>query len=137
MSERKQKHPWEIKPDNWVEMTQKERMDWMIARAPPHPATRPVERNAELKVEVSPKIAQSARDNPSGVRVAVSGDPGVFERVRPTEIIQVREVDRQGRPHLIRRVDLATGTESMIEMDQGYRPQPGAVHEYDPLQALK
>jgi hypothetical protein len=130
---KEQKQPWEIEPDNWAEMTEEERIEWMFAHTPP----RPVKRKPALTLEVSQKVAEAIQENPESVRVAVSGNPGVVERVRPTEIVQVISVDSQGRPHQIRRIDLVTKDEAMIEMDQGYRPQSTVVHSYNPIDALR
>jgi hypothetical protein len=95
----------------------------------------------KFEVEVTPRMAEAAKANPASVQVRVSADAAdgttVIERVRRTELIEVLEVDREGRPSLARRIDCATGERSMVEFDQGYRQQPGAVSDYNPLDALK
>jgi len=60
--------------------------------------------------EVSEKVAAAARANPESVRVAARGadDTLVVERVRRSEIIDVLEVDAQGRPSVARRIDAET-----------------------------
>ena len=55
---------------------------------------------------------------------------------RPREIVQVLEVDGQGRPKLAWVVDCGTGDAGIVEYRDGYRAPSGAVHEYDPLAGL-
>jgi hypothetical protein len=49
----------------------------------------------------------------------------------------VLEVDAQGRPAWVRRLDCVTGEISEVEFVKGYRPANVVVHQYDPLAALK
>jgi hypothetical protein len=76
-----------------------------------------------LVIPVSEKVAAAAKANPESVRVSARSaeDVHVVEGPRRNEVVHVRvdrvaEVDANGRP----------------VWDQG-----GAVHEYDPLAALK
>jgi hypothetical protein len=92
----------------------------------------------KLTLTVSPRIAEAVATNPGSVRVSAKADEALLmERARPTEIIEVLEVDAGGRPKLMRRIDCATGEAGFVECQVGYRPPPGARHEYDPLAALK
>jgi hypothetical protein len=76
-----------------------------------------------LTVPVSPALAEKARANPEGVRVAVVGSdgPSGFEppRVNPNHVKvlvnSVTDVDEHGRP---------------------IWPKAGAEHEYNPLDRL-
>ncbi len=61
----------------------------------------------------------------------------VIDRPRRTELLEVLEVDRDGRPALARRYDSGTGEWSVVDFDGGYRRAPGAVSDYDPFAALK
>ena len=93
----------------------------------------------KLEVAVTPKLAEAVKANPDSLRLSAKAadDTTIVERARPTEIIQPLEVDGQGRVALARRIDCATGEQSVIEFAGGYRPQAGAQHEYDPLAALR
>jgi hypothetical protein len=104
-----------------------------IPRVPPKPKPKP-----RIELEVSPRIAEAVKAAPQSVRVSARAEEmALVERARPTEIIQVLEVDEAGRPKLSRRVDCSTGEASLVEYREGYRQGPGAHHEYDPLAALK
>lgn len=91
------------------------------------------------EARVSPKLAEAVKANPSSLRLSAKAadDTVVVERPRVTEIIEVLEVDRQGRPALANRIECATGERSLLEFDGGYRQPPGAVSNYDPLSALR
>ena len=56
---------------------------------------------------------------------------------RLKERFEVLEVDAQGRPAWVRRLDCVTGEISEVEFVKGYRPANVVVHQYDPLAALK
>ena len=57
---------------------------------------------------------------------------------RPLEAFEVIEVDLvTGRPRLCRRTDLLTNGRGLVEFRDGYNAPGGAVHEYDPLAALR
>jgi hypothetical protein len=104
-----------------------------IPRVPPKPKPKP-----RIELEVSPRIAEAVKADPLSVRVSARADEmALVERARPTEIIDVVEVDEAGRPKLSRRVDCATGEASLVEYRDGYRQGPGVQHEYDPFAALK
>jgi phenylpyruvate tautomerase PptA (4-oxalocrotonate tautomerase family) len=91
-----------------------------------------------LVADVSEKVAEAAKANPESVRVSAKAadDTIVVERVKRSEVMEVLEVDAQGRPAAARRVDVATGDRSIVEFVEGYRPSSGAVHAYDPLAGL-
>jgi hypothetical protein len=116
----------------WLEF-EAEFLTGPIPRAKPKPI--------EVTAELSPKLAALAKANPAGVEVRVSAREGTITHVdppkRPTELIEVLEVDGEGRPALARRIDCETGERSIVEFDRGYRPAAGAVSDYNPLDALK
>ena len=71
------------------------------------------------------------------VSAKAADDTIVVDRPRRTELLEVLEVDAEGRPSLVRRVDCATGEVGMLEFAGGYRQPAGAVSAYDPLAALR
>jgi hypothetical protein len=90
---------------------------------------------------LSPKVAEVAKANPAGVEMRViardaEGVAWVEPPKPPREIVHVLEVDGQARPKLSRNIDCATGDVSFVEYAVGYRPQAGAVSDYNPLDAL-
>jgi hypothetical protein len=93
-----------------------------------------------LQIPVSPKLAEAVKARPASVQVRVSAEAAdgttVIERARRTEMIEVLEV-RDAKPSLVRRLDLETNEWSTIEMVAGYRPAPGAQHEYNPTDGLR
>jgi hypothetical protein len=93
----------------------------------------------KIEVVVSPKLAEAVKAHPESLRVSAKAvdETMVVERARPTEILEVLEVDREGRPARARRIDCATGDQSVVEFDSGYRLPPGAISNYDPFDALK
>jgi hypothetical protein len=68
---------------------------------------------------------------------SVHDEAAQWARRKQTEIIHPLEVDGQGRVSLARRIDCETGEQSLVEFEGGYRPQPGAVSDYNPLAALR
>jgi hypothetical protein len=88
--------------------------------------------------EVSEKVAAAARANPESVRVAAraTDDTVVVERARRSEVIDVLEVDAQGRPAVAWRVDAETGQRSIMQFAEGYRAPSAVVHAYEPLKGL-
>ncbi len=107
-----------------------------IARRPP------LKPRPTVTAQVSSKIVEVAKANPTGVQVRVSataadGTTYVDPPKRPTEIIQVLEVDREGRPKLLRRTDCSTGEAGLVECREGYRLPPSAQHEYNPMDGLR
>jgi thioredoxin-like negative regulator of GroEL len=93
----------------------------------------------KVTLDVSPKVVEAMRANPESVKIAVKAadETVLVERARLREVIEVVEVDGQGRPRLVRRMDCTTGDVGVMEMVGGYRPPSGVVHEYDPLMALR
>jgi hypothetical protein len=90
-------------------------------------------------VTVSEKMAQAIKHDPGSLRLHAKGadETVVVDRPRQTEMLEVLEVDGQGRPSRVARVDCATGERSLLDYAGGYR-QPNIVsHIYDPLAALK
>ncbi len=92
-----------------------------------------------LVADVSEKVAEAAKANPESVRVSAKAadDTVVMERVRRHEMLEVLEVDAQGRPAAARRIDAETGERSIVEFVEGYRAPSGVVHQYDPMAALR
>jgi len=88
----------------------------------------------KLQVTVTPKMAEAVKANPESLRVSAKAedDTVVIDRPRRTEIIEVTEVDGQGRPTLARRYETATGGWSTLEFEGGYRKPSGAESNYDP-----
>jgi hypothetical protein len=90
---------------------------------------------------VSPKVVEAIKHDPESLRVSVSANGAdetvVFERPRRVEVMEVLEVDAQGKPSRVARMDCATGERSVLEFAGGYRQPPGAAHVYDPYAALK
>jgi hypothetical protein len=88
---------------------------------------------------VSPKMAEAIKANPTSVRISAraADETVVVDRPRRTDVLEVVEVDREGRPAKVRRMDCATGEVSVLDFVEGYRQAPGAVSVYDPLAALK
>lgn len=103
---------------------------WPKQKAKPKPA---------LVTTVSEKVAAAAIANPDSVRVSARADDDtvVIDRPRRTEVIEVLEVDAEGRPALARRYDALTGEWGIVEFSRGYRGQGGAVSNYDPLSRLR
>jgi hypothetical protein len=64
-------------------------------------------------------------------------DMQAVARVRPREIVEVLAVDAEGRPKRARVVDCATGEAGFADFQNGYRRGPGALSNYNPLDALK
>ena len=56
---------------------------------------------------------------------------------RQSDIVEVLEVDAQGRVAVARTCDAATNSYGVVEFNQGYRAQPGAVKDYNPISALR
>ena len=120
--------------DEYVRLEQ----EYQRLMAEPLPKAKPKPKPAVMAV-VSDKLAEAARANPDSVRVSARSDDGtsVFERPRRLERLEVLEVDSEGRPALARCYDVATNSWGTVEFKDGHRQLAGAVHEYDPLSALK
>jgi hypothetical protein len=124
-----------MKPEEKRQETDEE----FLARLAVRRAKRLEDAKPKLTLNVSPRIVEAVKADPDSVKVAVKStdETVVVERARPREIIEVLEVDGMGRPKLLRRVDCATGDVGLIEMGGGHRLQPGARHEYNPLDGLE
>jgi hypothetical protein len=98
--------------------------------AEPIPKAKPKPKPAVVAV-VSEKAAAAVRANPESVRVSAraSDDTIVVDRPRRSEVLEVLEVDAEGRPRVARSFDAATGAWSIVEFDQGYR-RSGVQHDY-------
>ena len=88
----------------------------------------------KLQVTVTPKMAEAVKANPESLRVSAKADDDtvVIDRPRRTEVIEVTEVDGQGRPSHARRYETAAGKWSTLEFEGGYRKPSGAESNYDP-----
>lgn len=103
-----------------------------IPRAKPKPAPKVV-------AAVSNRMSEAIKARPESVRVVAKTDEGVtlVERPRVLERLEVLEVDSAGRPKRARCYDVMTNSWGEVKFEGGYRLLPGAVHEYNPLSALK
>jgi hypothetical protein len=103
-------------------------------RKPPQPKPKPA-----LVATVSEKLAEAVRANPESVRLSALAEDQtvVVDRPRRTEVLEVLEVDVDGRPARARRYDAVTNEWGFVEFSQGYRQLSGAVHSYDQLSALQ
>jgi hypothetical protein len=97
-------------------------------------ATRKPKRETAVVAVVSQKFAEAAKANPANVRLSVPAvdDTVVVERPRRSEIVEVLEVDGQGRVALARNLDPQTGAMQIVEFEGGYR-RSGVVSNYDPI----
>jgi hypothetical protein len=88
---------------------------------------------------VSAEMAEAIKTNPTSLRLSVNrpDEIPVVDRPRRTEVLEVLEVDREGRPSKVARFECATGERSVLEYREGYRQPGGAESVYDPLAALK
>jgi hypothetical protein len=107
--------------------------EW-YARRPPRKA-KPKPAEPAVVAVVSEKFAEAAKANPEGVRLSVRGadEVVVVDRPRRTEVMEVVEVDREGRPAKVRRMECATGEVSVLDFVEGYRQPSGAISNYDPI----
>jgi hypothetical protein len=107
--------------------------EWYARRPPRKPKPKPAE--PAVVAVVSEKFAEAAKANPEGVRLSVraADDTVVVDRPRRTEVLEVLEVDAQGRPSRVARFECATGERSVLDFVEGYRQPPGAVSNYDPI----
>lgn len=119
--------------DRWKEFERKY-LAGPAPRVPPKPKPKPT-----VTLEVPAATAERIKAKPESVRLSTVREDGVpvLERARPREIVQVLEVDGEGRPKRARVVDCASGEVGFADYRDGYRQGPGAVHEYNPLDALK
>jgi hypothetical protein len=119
-------------------MLTEERKREILASVGAWPRT-PRKPKSTVVAEVSEKVAAAARANPDSVRVAAraADDTVVVERAKRSEVIEVLEVDAQGRPAIVRRVDVETGQSSIVQFVEGYRQPSAVVHAYDPLAGLR
>jgi hypothetical protein len=106
-----------------------------LVRRGPVPKVEPV----EVVATVSPKMAEAIKANPESLRLHARAEDQttVVDRPRRVEVLEVLEVDAQGRPSRVARFECATGERSVLEYVEGYRQPPGAVSVYDPMAALK
>jgi hypothetical protein len=119
-------------------MLTEERKREILASVGAWPRT-PKKPKPTVVAEVSEKVAAAARANPESVRVSAKAvdETIVVERARRSEVLDVLEVDAQGRPAVAWRTDLETGQRSIMQFAEGYRAPSGVVHAYDPMAALK
>jgi hypothetical protein len=106
--------------------------------ATPLPKAKPKPKPA-LSLDVSERTAANARARPEAVRVVTTGEDNTtfIDRPRRTEVLEVLEVDGQGRPAVAQRYDALTGEWGTVEFEQGYRRPGGAVSDYDPMSRLR
>lgn len=112
----------------------------ILAKFPEPPRRKPKpEPKPTVTLEVEPATAERVRARPESVRLSTVREDAipVLERVRPREIVQVLEVDAEGRPKLARHIDCATGDLGMVEYRNGYRQGPGVMSDYNPMDGLR
>jgi hypothetical protein len=88
---------------------------------------------------VSEKMAAAIKHDPTSLRLSAKGadDTVVIDRPRRTEVMEVVEVDREGRPSRVRRMECATGEVTVLDYVEGYRQPSVVTHVHDPMAALK
>ena len=104
----------------------------------PEPKRRPKPKPT-VTLAVEPDQLAEVKARPEGVRLVTTREDGVtgVRRVRPTEGVEVVAVDDQARPLRMKVTDFSTGDVGYVECVNGYRPAPGAQHEYNPMDALR
>jgi hypothetical protein len=91
--------------------------------------------NQQLEKEV--REAQERRSAGRAVRRQQEAEALAEEqRSGPDTSVEVLEVNGEGQPKLVRTRDRGTNAVGVVEMVGGYRQPSGAVHAYDPLDAL-
>jgi hypothetical protein len=92
----------------------------------------------KLETRVSARMAEAVRANPASLRLSAKAVDGttIIDRPRRTEVIEVLEVDAQGRPSLARRIDCTTGDHSLVEFESGYR-RSGVQRDWNPIARLR
>jgi hypothetical protein len=121
----------QLKRDPWLRE--------MYAKLPPR---KPRPKTAVV-TELDGKIAEVARANPESVSVRVTAKTeegvAVLDRPRRSNVVDVIEVEN-GMPKLVKTYDAESG-HGVAEYNGGYgpsyHPKGGAVHSYNPLDALK
>ena len=108
--------------------------DYLPRRKPPQAKPKPA-----LVTTVSEKLAAAVKANPESVRVSATAEDEtvVVDRPRRSEVLEVLEVDAEGRPARARRYDALTAEWGIVDFNQGYRQPAGAVSNYDPLARLR
>jgi hypothetical protein len=114
-------------------LTEEQIREWRAQRPPM--IRKPKPKAAAVVAVVDEKTAAAARDNPESVRVWArsTDDTVVIGRPRRSDVVEVLEVDAEGRVALARSYDPATGEHGTIEFEGGYRRQSGAISTYDPF----
>jgi hypothetical protein len=115
---------------------QRARAEELLRRNPPPFKVKPKPK-LEINVgDLSPRITDALRKQPGSVEVRVTAradeDVVVVDRPRRTEILDVIEVDREGRPAVARRYDCTTGHWGTVEFEGGYR-KSGVETDWDPI----
>jgi hypothetical protein len=92
-------------------------------RKPSQPKPKPA-----LVATVSEKLAEAAKANPESVRVSAraADQTVVVDRPRRTEVLEVLEVDVEGRPARARRLDVLT-LGNLLALCRGERVSAGAT----------
>jgi hypothetical protein len=69
----------------------------------------------KVMATVSPKMVEAIKHDPTSLRLSARGadDTVVVDRPRRTEVMEVLEVDREGRPSRVARFDCASGERSV------------------------
>lgn len=105
-----------------------------LPRKKPQPKPKPA-----LVTTVSEKLAAAVKANPESVRVSATAEDEtvVVDRPRRSEVLEVLEVDAEGKPARARRYDTLTAEWGIVDFNQGYREPAGGVSNYDPLARLR
>ena len=115
-------------------MLSKEDIEHFRATAP-KPKPKP-----QLMVEpASAQTIANAKARPDKVKIVTESDDGVavIDRPRRSGVVEVLEVDGNGRPKLVRCWDATTRELTTMRFEDGYPPRAGAVSAYNPIDALK
>jgi hypothetical protein len=101
-----------------TQVTQAERDNWWEERmSQPYPRAKPKPK-PQITAEVSPQTAEAVKANPQSLRLSAHSADGVtvIDRPRLFSVLEVLEVDAQGRPPLGRSYDPATNSTRSLDM---------------------
>ena len=85
-----------------------------------------------VSADVNEKFAEAVKANPQTLRMSATTRDGTTVVHRP-RIVEVLEVDREGRPSVARSYDPTTNTFGEVHYDQGYQ-RPLVAKDHDPIQ---
>jgi hypothetical protein len=117
-----------------TQVTQAERDNWWEERmSQPYPRAKPKPK-PQITAEVSPQTAEAVKANPQSLRLSAHSADGVtvIDRPRLFSVLEVLEVDAQGRPPLGRSYDPATNSYAFVRYAAGYQ-RDGLERDYNPI----